>query len=577
MNRSAPHYLLRELHYGQVQLADGPLKRQVLENHQLLLDLNEESLLRPFRVRAHLAAPGNDLGGWYDADAFAPGATFGQWLSALSRFARISGDQPSQAKAHRLVRGYAATIDARFYANNRFPAYTYDKLVGGLLDARYRARDPAALDALRSTTQTALPYLPSHAVPRNEHSRPYEDFTAHAWDESYTLPENQFLAWKLTGNERHLLLAKRFMYHEFFSALAAGEDVLPGKHAYSHVNALSSAAQAYLSLGTSGYLQAAERGFGFIDAQSFATGGWGPDEHFVEPASGALGASLEGQKMSFETPCGAYAHFKLTRYLLRITRDARYGDSMERILYNASLGALPIQPDGRAFYYSDYTQHAQKTFHWDRWPCCSGTLPLLAADYPISVCFVDAQGIFINLYVPASVVWEQGGVRCGLKMVTRYPYDDVILLELALPTTLRFSLHLRIPHWAPEAQVHINGQRQPSVWPAGTFAELTRDWSSGDRVELVLALPLRLLSVDAHHPDTVALVQGPLVLMRVLDGSGREAAALTRRNLLSAERKSSGATDWQLNAQAGTVTLRSFMDIGQENYRVYQYVQPGGR
>jgi len=560
--------------YGQVQLGDGPVKRQLQQNQQLLLDVDEDSLLRPFRVRARLAAPGIDLGGWYDADGFAPGSTFGQWLSALSRFFRISGDPAAQAKTHRLVRAYAATIDPGFYQNNRFPAYIYDKLVGGLIAAKCLTQDPTALAALRSTTQTALPYLPGHAVPRNEHSRPYEDFTAHAWDESYTLPENQFLAWQLTGDESHLLLAERFLYHEFFSALAVGTNVLPGKHAYSHVNALSSAAQAYLSLGTVEYLHAAERGFGFIDAQSFATGGWGPDEHFVEPDGGALGASLESQKMSFETPCGAYAHFKLTRHLLRITRDARYGDSMERMLYNASLGALPIQPDGRAFYYSDYTRHAQKTFHWDRWPCCSGTLPLLAADYPISVCFVDDQGIFINLYVPANVRWEQGGLRCGLRMVTHYPHDHVIVLELALPAALRFSINLRIPRWAPQAQVYINGQRQPPAWLPGTFAPLTRHWRSGDRVELVLPMPLRLESVDARHPDTVALLQGPLALMQILHASGREAPALTRRDLLSAEQRSTGATDWQIDAFERTVTLRSFMDIGEENYRLYQDVSP---
>jgi hypothetical protein len=575
MNRSVPRSFLREMDYGQVRFAEGPLKRQVQQNHRLLLDLDEDSLLRPFRVRAHLAAPGIDLGGWYDAEAFAPGATFGQWLSALSRFHRICGDSTSQAKTHRLVLAYAATIDARFYQHNRFPAYIYDKLVGGLIDARCRTQDPIAVAALRSTTQTALPYLPSQAVPRNEHSRPYEDFTAHAWDESYTLPENQFLSWQMTGDERYLLLAKRFLYDDFFSALAGGNDVLPGKHAYSHVNALSSAAQAYLSLGTSRYLEAAERGFGFIDAQSYATGGFGPDEHFVDPASGALGASLDSRKMSFETPCGAHAHFKLTRYLLRITRDARYGDSMERMLYNASLGALPIQPDGRAFYYSDYTSFAQKTFHWDRWPCCSGTLPLLAADYHISVCFVDDQGIFINLYVPATVVWEQSGVRCELRMVTRYPYDNVIGFEVALPVSARFGMHFRIPQWAPDAQLYINGQRHPSTCVPGTFAELNRDWVSGDRVELVLALPLRLLSVDAQHPDTVALLQGPLVLMRVLDGTGREPAALTRHALLTAD--SGGATDWRITSQDRTVTFRSFMDIDRENYRAYQHVLPGGR
>src|SRR6202035_1097169 len=106
-----------------------------------------------------------------------------------------------------------------------------------------------------------------------------------------------------------------FLYDEFFASLARGDNVLPGKHAYSHVNALSSAAQAYLSLRDPMYLKAAQNGFDMIRAQSFATGGWGPDEHFVVPGSGKLGESLESTHSGFETPCGAYAHFKLTRYL----------------------------------------------------------------------------------------------------------------------------------------------------------------------------------------------------------------------------------------------------------------------
>ena len=69
---------LSELRHGQVQFAPGPLERQVRENHQLILHLDEDALLRPFRLRGGLPAPGQELGGWYDTWGFAPGATFGQ-------------------------------------------------------------------------------------------------------------------------------------------------------------------------------------------------------------------------------------------------------------------------------------------------------------------------------------------------------------------------------------------------------------------------------------------------------------------------------------------------------------------
>ncbi len=533
-------------------------------------------MLRPFRVRAGQAAPGSDLGGWYDADAFAPGATFGQWMSALSRFYALTGDVPTRDKVHRLVRAYAATIDTdgRFYRNNRFPAYIYDKLIGGLVDAQRFAQADGALAALGHTTHAALSCLPERAVPRDEHSRPGEDFSRHAWDESYTLPETQFLAWQVTGNAVYRSLALRFLYDDFFFALAAGDNVLPGKHAYSHVNALSSAARAYLSLDIPVYLDAARQGFAMIEAQSYATGGFGPDEHFIVPGSGALGAGLVDCKMSFETPCGAFAHIKLSRYLLRITRDARYGDSMERVLYNTVLGALTLQPDGRAFYYSDYTRNARKTFHWDRWPCCSGTLPLVAADYAISLCFTDTRGLYVNLYAPAHVSWRQDGIDCRLSMATGYPYEGVVSFVLDLPTSLRFTLRLRIPAWTAAAAVHVNGRRHPLTCVPGTFAALDREWRAGDRVDLELSLPLRLHSVDAEHPHTVALLAGPLVLMRMLEAEPQPEAGVTPECLLSARRISATAHDWQTQTPGAVLSFRPFMDIGDDPYRVYQDVAP---
>src|ERR1700734_4447057 len=165
---------LSELEYGQVQFGAEPLHGQARENHSLVLGLDEDALLRPFRVRAGQPAPGHELGGWYDTYAFAPGATFGQWISALSRYYAITGDAASRAKVQRLVRGYAATIDAdgSFYRKNRFPAYTYDKLMGGLMDAQRLGVDDTAVAVLARPPQTAVPYLPGQAIPRNRHAQP---------------------------------------------------------------------------------------------------------------------------------------------------------------------------------------------------------------------------------------------------------------------------------------------------------------------------------------------------------------------------------------------------------------------
>ena len=297
-------------------------------------------------------------------------------------------------------------------------------------------------------------------MPRNEHAQPGQDFSEHAWDESYTLPENQFQAWHMTGDRRHLELGRRFLYDEFFAALARGENVLPGKHAYSHVNGLSSAVQAYLSLGAPMYLAAAQQGFEMIAAQSFATGGWGPDEHFVVPGSGALGQSLADRPRVLKRRA-APMRISSSRAICCASR-ARHAMATA---WNACC-TTPCWARSRSSR-TDMPSTTpttrgkrRKTFHPDRWPCCSGTLPMIAADYAISSCFTDPHGIYVNLYVPAQVAWSQNGASCGLSIETDYPYAPGVIMTLRLPSAQTFTLNLRIPAWAQGAALSINGRQR---------------------------------------------------------------------------------------------------------------------
>jgi hypothetical protein len=45
---------------------------------------------------------------------------------------------------------------------------------------------------------------------------------------------------------------------------------------------------------------------------------------------------------------------------------------------------------------------------------------------------------------------------------------------------------------------------------------VTREWRAGDRVEIRIPLVMRMETVDREHPNRVAVVRGPVVL--VLDG-----------------------------------------------------------
>src|SRR5579862_2494261 len=125
---------LREFPYGQVQLQPGLPLAQFTTCIDVLMHISDDSMLKPYRQRAGIPAPGKDIGGWYDnyekfnwrsndGRGFAPGHCFGQWLSALARAYAITGNPVFENRVHGLVHSYAAAISPKFYADFRFPAY----------------------------------------------------------------------------------------------------------------------------------------------------------------------------------------------------------------------------------------------------------------------------------------------------------------------------------------------------------------------------------------------------------------------------------------------------------------------
>jgi len=114
--------------YSDVQLLDGPMKRQFEENHARFLNLDDDRLLKVFRQVAGLPAPGEDMGGWYDLEGFSlehndfhgfiAGHSFGQYVSGLARAYAVTGSEETRAKINRLVKGYGETLDpkAKFFS-----------------------------------------------------------------------------------------------------------------------------------------------------------------------------------------------------------------------------------------------------------------------------------------------------------------------------------------------------------------------------------------------------------------------------------------------------------------------------
>ncbi|QEE29869.1 twin-arginine translocation signal domain-containing protein [Terriglobus albidus] len=513
VGQSADRAPLRQLQYSEVQLTGGPFAEQYFALKAHYLSLSNDRLVKVYRQRAGLPAPGDDMGGWYDRDGFVPGHGLGQYISGMARMGATTGDDACHIKAHDLVEGFAATLGAQNVSilrpeTNLWTCYTVDKHLVGLLDAGTLSKVPGTTDLLNRVFEGAKSLLPAQGRDRIGKKDP-------PYDETYIMPENLFAASEATGNPAFREYAVRYLLdREFFDRLARKEDPFPGQHAYSHAIALSSGGKAYLSLGDVKYRDAMRHAFRLLTmTQQFSSGGWGPNETFITPHRGELYASLSTTVDHFETPCGAYAATKLARYLLRtgVPQDTAYADNLERVLFNTILGVKRPDSEGRYPYYSTYSPYTDKVYYKQKWPCCSGTLVQTVADYPLNIYFGADDGLYVTLYTPSRVQTQIKDVAVVLTQETQYPVDDHVMLIVNPSREATFALHLRIPGWLQRpATIRVNGKVETANASAGTFYALRRRWKAGDRVELMLPQEFRTESIDDRNPDVVALMRGPV-------------------------------------------------------------------
>ena len=495
---------LRSFDYRGVRLRKSRWLDQYQGGRDYYLSVSNDDILQGWRAAAGLPAPGKPLGGWCAKNS---DTVFGQWLSGMARMYCAAQDTELRDKSAELLAGWAKTI--RPDGNCGMDLYAYEKLVCGLVDQHVYAGNSAAMPLLERTLDWTMRSYSRERVPGGGallNGKPAE------W---YTFPENLYRAYAVTGDEKIKTFAGSYRYEPFwrkFARTAAPSDAY-GVHAYSHVNTFSSAAMSYAVTGDAMYLDVIRNAYDYLqNTQCYATGGYGPMERFVAP-NGTLGRSLEARNATFEAVCGSWAGFKLSRYLTEFTGDARYGDWAERLLYNGVGAALPITTGGKHFYYADYrVGGGMKVYKVSRYSCCSGSYIQNLADYHNLIYYQDASGFYVNLYLPSELTWQGPGGEVKAVLETAYPESEAIALRLDMPKASRFAIRLRIPQWTRDASVKVNGADAVSGKP-GTWAEISRTWQPGDRVEVRIPLSLRMEPVDKQHSRRVAVVRGPVVLV----------------------------------------------------------------
>ncbi len=487
--------LLKPVKYSDVQLNSGPLKSQLEEVKDYYLNISNDDLLKGFRQRKGFDTKGaKNLGGWYSNDMF---HVFGQILGGLSRLYAATGDERCKQKANFLINEWGKTIDSDgyfFYSKKpNAPHYTYEKMVGGLVDNYIFTGNQNSLKHLNTITDWAIKNL--------NRERLYGQ-TQSEW---YTLSENLYKAYKITNDKKYYDFGKLWEYTDYWNSYQTPNVKLRDQrhHAYSHVNTLSGAAAAYFLDGDDRYKTIIKNAYDFLQReQCFATGGYGPNERFL--------SKDDLVKTLSETQCGSWAIFKLSKYLIEATGDAKYGDWIEKMLYNGIGANVPMDTAGKVQYYSDYhPREGSKFLHPHGWSCCTGTRPQAVAEYENLIYFTGNDGLYVNLMVPSQIEWN------GMNVVqnTFFPeknYTEVQLQSQKNPGS--FSIAFRKPSWMKDkATVEINGRAvQPVI--ENNWIKIKNNWKNGDKITVSYPMELYLDRLDDTKVFPAAVMYGPVAM-----------------------------------------------------------------
>ncbi|RED85414.1 beta-L-arabinofuranosidase domain-containing protein [Cohnella phaseoli] len=210
--------------------------------------------------------------------------------------------------------------------------------------------------------------------------------------------------------------------------------------------------------------------------------------------------------------CVTATWVKLCYQLLRLTQDSVWADEMEISVYNSLLSAMV--PDGSWWAYFSALIGERVPSHMQneivQCSCCSANGPRGLLTVPGWAVMMGTAGPVVNLYVKGS--WKlklAGGQEVELLQETDYPEQNRISIKVRQQVTANYAISFRIPSWSKQTELFVNGEKY--VCEPGKYVEITREWTDGDEVELVLDLRGRVMTAPGNV-NQKAIMRGPVVL-----------------------------------------------------------------
>jgi DUF1680 family protein len=559
---------------GSIYVDDSELDEVLLEDPYLvngnqkmvdyLLTLDPERFLTGFYTQAGLPATAEAYGGWErTTGARFQGHFFGHFMSALSQ-AYASSTDPAQKAAllekltaavdglERTQTAYADTDPANAGYVSPFPVtalphgadglivpfYNLHKVLAGLLDAHEYAPSEVSEKALRVADGFGS-WLQGWASRQ-------ADPGAMLNTEYGGMNEALYRLYEITENPAHKRAAEYFDEVSLFRELAAGKDVLNGRHANTTIPKLIGALKRYtvftdnprlfaqLSQGEKdelGMYRAAAENFWqmVVDHHSYANGGNSQSEHFHgadtlhEHATNGV-TSGYGENSTSEV-CNEYNMLKLTRGLFQVDPNVKYPDFYEHTYINTIL-AQQNPETGMMTYFQPMAAGYAKVFGEpeDEFWCDHGTATESFTKLGDSIYFRKDSSVYVTMF--RSSVFTDADHNLTLTQTANVPADPEVRFTVAATdggeveegTTLR----LRIPGWVSGTPtLSINGEDQ-DVAALTDAGFLVVPVSAGD--EIAYTLPAAVTVDDGtENPNWVAFRYGPVLLATELNRNNVDA------------------------------------------------------
>lgn len=214
--------------------------------------------------------------------------------------------------------------------------------------------------------------------------------------------------------------------------------------------------------------------------------------------------------------CGSsFWVFMSQRFHLLNPEEERFVTEIEKSIYNIGMAN---QDGGSGLRYHTILEgKKEESTHHNT--CCEGQGTRLLGSLPEHIYSIAPDGLYVNLYEPSTIDWQQDAKPMQLTVKTKFPYGTQFEAIVRTASPSKSNIRIRVPSWATSnMEISVNGKAAGSGI-IGTYTALDREWSDGDTIEFTL--PASILAKRYTGADQIAgknrysIEYGPILLAAV--------------------------------------------------------------